>query len=529
MKEKVISNFAIYLIFCWFPLSIHTQTDTLLHFLEPFIGNWYGVLDEETMQKFPDRANSIGFKFEWAHDNHKLVHFYEGIPEGDMDKRYLEALVAANPHTGVVEFVGYQLRNDFLFKGRFEPLMPGNGFVRLYDVYYPEGTKFRYKADKKKGMKSYRDICRLTGKDTLECTTEQLDFGQWKPWGKGEPFLLVRKAGIAKPMPKWLLEDWENRTKDKGIWIADNAAYKSEQEPFDAYGLKWELGLGGKHLKGRLYCIKAGNDIGTVWQFTEYWNPEKGKVEIMQIGSDGTLGQGEIWLEKSGKQKEQQIFTSPGGSTFEVGHLAWMENDEQHTQSYNIIDGEWQKRRYYIWKRKSSTEVEVQEEFKRLAFLIGEWQINFSETGSAKMKFTWGENQRLIHYQNSHRFKPEDPYKMESQGIITYHGVKDQLIFMNAYTGEGDYLISEGRYEFDNAGTIHRFFTCHYKEGETLPWSDGAKAPKGGKSIDFKQIWVPVDANSFHGDFYWKKNGKWEHPIKNYEGKKVKEVWKRIK
>ena len=85
--------------------------------------------------------------------------------------------------------------------------------------------------------------------------------------------------------------------------------------------------------------------------------------------------------------------------------------------------------------------------------------------------------------------------------------------------------MAEGEYEVMDNGTILRQFTCHYKAGDTLPWSDGATAPAGGKSIDFKQIWTPVDENTFHGEFYWNKNGKWENPL----GKEVaEEVWKRV-
>lgn len=165
----------------------------MLSFLTPFVGDWYAAPDSETLKEAPELANMIGFKFSWAHDNQKILRFYEGVPRGDMKERVLECLVAANPRTGVVEFLGFQMRNDFLFKGRFEPLEGEAGFIRLYDVYYPPGTQFRNKTDERKGMKSYRDICRLKGSDTLECTTEQLDYGQYKPWGKGRPYRMARK------------------------------------------------------------------------------------------------------------------------------------------------------------------------------------------------------------------------------------------------------------------------------------------------------------------------------------------------
>ena len=94
------------------------------------------------------------------------------------------------------------------------------------------------------------------------------------------------------PIPQWLLDDWAARTAGTGTWITDNSAYKNENEPFDAYGLQWAYGIGKKHLNGRLYCIRDGKDIGAVWQFLEFWDPAAGEARIVQIGSDGTVGQG---------------------------------------------------------------------------------------------------------------------------------------------------------------------------------------------------------------------------------------------
>lgn len=57
-----------------------------------------------------------------------------------------------------------------------------------------------------------------------------------------------------------------------GTWIADNAEYKSDNEPYDAYGMEWKWGVGQKSLTGRLYAIKDGKDIGSLFQFRRYWD-----------------------------------------------------------------------------------------------------------------------------------------------------------------------------------------------------------------------------------------------------------------
>lgn len=339
------------------------------------------------------------------------------------------------------------------------------------------------------------------------------------------PLFCFAQNTIEKSIPQWVKDNWAAHTNDDGIWITDNSQYKSEQEPFNAYGMEWEWGLGKASLKGRLYCIQDGKDVGTVWQFLNFWDPELQQHRMVQIGSNGTIGQGSIQLQTDGSTKSSEKFVSLAGGSFEVGHHSWFEDGAMHTQSFDIVENEWSKRRFYIWKQPSEPAPSFQDEYKKIAWLIGEWRSSFDEDRSAWMRFTWSENQRMIKYVSGHKLGKDQPEELEAEGIITYHGVKEQVVFMNTYLKKTTHLISEGRYEFKENGEIHRLFTCHYKEGNGLPWSDGAKAPKGGKSIEFKQIWVPIDDNSFNGDFFWKKDGKWERPIKEMEGRQ--EVWRR--
>lgn len=164
--------------------------------------------------------------------------------------------------------------------------------------------------------------------------------------------LWKEKKSVGHPIPQWLLDDWAARTRDGGNWVTDNADFKSENEPFDAYGILWEYGLGEKHLRGRLYGIRDGQEIGTFWQFLEFWDPAAGEARIVQIASDGTVGQGRIWRQDDGSLKEQQTFTSPDGGSFESGHHSWMEDGTHHTQSFRIVEGEWVKNRLYKWALK---------------------------------------------------------------------------------------------------------------------------------------------------------------------------------
>jgi hypothetical protein len=161
----------------------------------------------------------------------------------------------------------------------------------------------------------------------------------------------VAEQALATAIPQWVIDHWAAHTAGDGVWQADNSAHKNEQEPFDAYGMKWEWGIGKKSLKGRLYCIQEGKDVGTVWEFLNYWDPNTQNHRMVQLGSDGTLGQGEITLQEDGTTRSAEQFKSPAGGGFEVGHHIWFEAGEMYTQSYNIAEGEWTKRRLYIWKQ----------------------------------------------------------------------------------------------------------------------------------------------------------------------------------
>lgn len=329
---------------------------------------------------------------------------------------------------------------------------------------------------------------------------------------------------IYAPIPDWVLENWETRTTASGTWITDNENYKSEQEPYDAYAIQWQYGVGKKHIKGRLYFIKDGEDVGTVWQFTEFWDSVDNELRIIQIGSDGTVGKGKIWRTEEGKIKELQNFVAPDGTNYSSGHLSWMENGVNHIESYNINGEEWTKMRYYRWKLQKETKTKIPKEYEQISYLIGIWEIQLGEN-KARMTFSWGNNNRTILYKNEYRPAQLNKWVQENEGLITYNDIKNALVFITSYSDLGSPLMATGKFSFGEDGTIYREFTCHYGEGAGLPWSDGAKAPKGGKSIEFKQIWSPVNSNNFNGEFFWKKNGEWEHPIKS--DSKI-EQWARV-
>lgn len=152
-------------------------------------------------------------------------------------------------------------------------------------------------------------------------------------------------------IPVWVIEHWEIMVNDDRPWIADNSAYTSENEIYEAYGMKWEWGLGNKSIKGRLYGIIDDKDVGAFWEFHSVWHPGEKSVKDFQFGSDETLGIGTLIQTGPASVEQAMEFFAPDGSSYKMGHRVEIKNGERHSKSFFIdADGQWQERRFYIWK-----------------------------------------------------------------------------------------------------------------------------------------------------------------------------------
>ncbi|MEQ8763533.1 MAG: hypothetical protein RL885_06380 [Planctomycetota bacterium] len=154
--------------------------------------------------------------------------------------------------------------------------------------------------------------------------------------------------------PKWLQEHMEFLAKDGGLWITDNSTYRSEQEPFDQYGIQWRYGIGEKTLHGELFGLKDGEKVATFWELLSYWDPEAKVVRHLQFGGDGTVARGTAEALEDRGEKSDETFVSPDGSKRRVGHEStYGEHGTYLTQSFDIDEeGQWTKRRLYTWKRQ---------------------------------------------------------------------------------------------------------------------------------------------------------------------------------
>ena len=152
-------------------------------------------------------------------------------------------------------------------------------------------------------------------------------------------------------IPDWVKTEFNQLTRNQGIWRCENNKYKSKNEPYDAYALKWTYVIGKHAITGEMVVIKDQKVLGKLWQFHMYWDPLKKQLITTQFGSDGTTG---IGYQTKKSNRVAQKFFNPDGSTYEVGHESKFDEKGHHTTSFTIINSVWQKRRYYLWKNVNS-------------------------------------------------------------------------------------------------------------------------------------------------------------------------------
>ncbi|WP_306345557.1 MULTISPECIES: VOC family protein [Aquimarina] len=148
-------------------------------------------------------------------------------------------------------------------------------------------------------------------------------------------------------IPDWFVKNMEQSI---GSWITDNKTYKSNNEPFDQYGMDWEWGIGKQSITGKLYGLIKGKKQGIFWEFRQYWDFTKNQGIVVQYGSDGTVGIGPMTLKEENQTEMIQEFTNPNGNKNIHKHLSSLKEGELITTSFDIQPNKtWKKRRSYIW------------------------------------------------------------------------------------------------------------------------------------------------------------------------------------
>jgi len=158
------------------------------------------------------------------------------------------------------------------------------------------------------------------------------------------------QATLAQGPPEWLRAEFEDLTAGGGRWVADNSAYRSEQEPWDAYGLEWTWGIGRQSVKGRLYGISKGEEKASFWEYRLVWHPAERQAILHQFGAWGSLGQGPMKPAPDGGTELEQTFHEPDGRAWKLRHTETSVAGERRSKSFDWVDGAWKETRTYVWR-----------------------------------------------------------------------------------------------------------------------------------------------------------------------------------
>jgi hypothetical protein len=162
---------------------------------------------------------------------------------------------------------------------------------------------------------------------------------------------LAAQADAATGPPAWFAEEMRLLVADGDAWLADNARYRSEQEPWDAYGLKWSWGLGNQSIRGRLYGLRDGQEEATFWEFRVFWHPGQQEVIMLQVGSGGAVGMGPMMASPDSGTFAVQTFWTMSGDSSRVRHESVTNAETHTTRSFDGTGDGWVPRRSYVWRR----------------------------------------------------------------------------------------------------------------------------------------------------------------------------------
>jgi hypothetical protein len=113
--------------------------------------------------------------------------------------------------------------------------------------------------------------------------------------------------------PAWFAQEVAYLTRDGGRWLTDNTAYRSETEPYPAYGIEWAAGLSGRTARGRLFAVEEDGSEIDRWELYFFWDPLRQRAVAMQIHPDGNFGTGEVTWKGPTERELEQTFWAPGG------------------------------------------------------------------------------------------------------------------------------------------------------------------------------------------------------------------------
>lgn len=154
----------------------------------------------------------------------------------------------------------------------------------------------------------------------------------------------------AVSIPQNVRSAWEILTQGAGVWIADNSAYKNQNEPYDQFKLEWKYDQGKSSLTGKLYGIIEGKEPVEFWAFRTFWDAVKNKAIIFQISPNGSYGISESEMLSDSLEQSLGVFHYSNGYSENTKHQSITTPTHHITTSFSKdSNGNWVPQRTYTW------------------------------------------------------------------------------------------------------------------------------------------------------------------------------------
>lgn len=155
-------------------------------------------------------------------------------------------------------------------------------------------------------------------------------------------------------MPSWLADHMRFLVGGTG-WAASNAAYQDgSTEPYDAYTMDYDWGIGRRSVRGSLGGRRDDRDSGEFWEIRLIWDPVQRKARLFQFGADGTIAEGTLTPQATHKYRAEMVLHLPDGKTRLIrDELTEIGDREMRTRSFHRENGAWVAKRRYTWIRST--------------------------------------------------------------------------------------------------------------------------------------------------------------------------------
>ena len=161
-------------------------------------------------------------------------------------------------------------------------------------------------------------------------------------------FLLAATPGVDHPFS-------EHMRYMQGEWVTENPFMTEENGQPPRYAMRWEMGLGGVSLRGRLWGEWSRDSTAVYWEFVSYWDPVQEKAFLFQESPWGSVGVGEQILEEHGTRVEMTFVNADGSRWGLRDTETEISADSMVTYSQRqAADGSWEEVQAYYWGRRSN-------------------------------------------------------------------------------------------------------------------------------------------------------------------------------